>query len=34
MKKAVSKKALELEAAFWKNIKKVSTDYPARVCRK
>jgi hypothetical protein len=34
MKKALSKKALEQEAAFWKKLKKVSTDYPYRVCRK
>ncbi len=34
MKKVLSKKALEQEAAFWENLKKVSMDHPARVCRK
>ncbi len=34
MKKPLSKSALEKEAAFWGNLKKVSKDHPAKVCRK
>jgi hypothetical protein len=34
MKKTLSKKTLEQEAAFWDRLKKVSKDHPARVCRK
>lgn len=34
MKKPMSKKALQLEAAFWDNLKKVSKDRPGKVCRK
>jgi len=34
MKKPLSKKALLQEAAFWGNLKKVSKEYPGKVCRK
>jgi len=34
MKKALSKKALVQEAAFWAGIKKASTGAPGSVCHK
>ncbi len=34
MKKPLSEKAREKEAAFWGNLKRVSKDHPVKVCRK
>ncbi len=34
MKRPLSKKALEQEAAFWGNLKKVSRENHDKVCRK
>ena len=34
MKKVLSRKALEKEAAFWGGIKKTVTDKPVKACRK
>jgi hypothetical protein len=34
MKKALSKKALFKEAAFWDGFKKIAKENPGKVCRK
>ncbi len=34
MKKAMSKKALVREAAFWERIKKAAGENPGKVCHK
>jgi hypothetical protein len=34
MKKAVSKEALDREAAFWEAIKKTVSEQPHKVCHK
>lgn len=34
MKRALSKRALAKEAAFWEKIKKVAIENPGKVCHK
>jgi hypothetical protein len=34
MRKALSKKALAKEAAFWESFKKVTKENPGKVCHK
>ncbi len=34
MKKPLSKKASQLEASFWNDLKKVLRDNPTKVCQK